>query len=99
MIPATTLEPTAHSRPSAAPRERGSRKPRAETVPAVAGDVDEHCDSAVRFVARFRDELHATIEHPLSSALEVVDTQEQADPPCELVAEGRNLPNAAGLDQ
>jgi len=44
-----------------------------QQVPSVAGDIDEDDDSAVDLVAWLCHELHAEIEHPLPSSLEIID--------------------------
>ena len=51
-----------------------------EQVPAVAGDVDEHRHASVGLVAWLRHELDAVVEHPPPGGLEVVDSEEEADP-------------------
>jgi hypothetical protein len=58
----------------------GSRT-RAEQVPAVPNDVQEDRDAAVGLVSWLADELHAVLAHPPVRSVEVLDPQEEPDPP------------------
>jgi hypothetical protein len=48
-------------------------------VPAVSLEIQEDCQSAVRFIARRRHELHTSGEHALVRRIEIVAAQEQPD--------------------
>ena len=50
-----------------------------QQVPAIAGNVDEHGDPAVRLRTRRRHERHPGVDHSGVRGVEVIDTQEQAD--------------------
>ena len=70
-----------------------------EKVPAIAGDVEKDRDPSVALCSRLGHELHAAGAHPLVRGVEVVDTQEQANPSRELVADGSALVIAIGLGE
>ena len=72
---------------------------RTEQIPAIAGDVGEHRDAAVRFRARLADELDSGGPHPLVGRVEVLDAQEQPDAARELAADRRGLFLAVGARQ
>src|SRR2546423_10903198 len=52
---------------------------RADEVPPVAGDVEEHRHAAVRLRARRGHELRAGGAHPFMGSVEVVDVQAEPD--------------------
>ncbi len=52
---------------------QGSSSWRAEEIPPVALDVEEHGELAIHLDARFGHEHDFVLEHPLSSRLKVVD--------------------------
>src|SRR5580704_14173249 len=68
-------------------------------VPAIAGDVEEDGHPAVRLVARLGDERHAGRRHPPVRGVEVLDLQEKADAPADLVTDGRGLALAVRTGQ
>src|SRR5580700_6514883 len=68
-------------------------------VPAIAGDVEEDRHPAVRFVARLGGELDAGRRHPPVRGVEVLDLQEEADAPGDLVTDGRGLALAVRAGQ
>ena len=72
---------------------------RAKQVPAVAGDVEEHGDSAVRLVARLADELDPSRCHAAMGGGEVVHPQEEPNPPGVLPPDDRLLLVAIGARQ
>src|SRR3954466_2803470 len=89
----TSGSPAAHGRSI----ESGPR--RSHEIPLVSGDIEEHDNTAIGLVARFRDELDAMDEHPLTRRLEVVDTKEQADSSCVLPTDRIELPLAVRLSE
>src|SRR5262245_50165432 len=64
---------------------------RAEQVPPVAGDVEEHGDAAVRLGAGWLHELDASGRHPRVCRVEVLHPEEEPHPPAGLVADGGGL--------
>src|ERR1700747_2396236 len=68
-------------------------------VPAVAGDVEEDGHPAVGLVARLGGEFPAGRRHPPVRGVKVLDLQEEADPPGDLVTDGRGLALAVGAGQ
>src|ERR1700761_1323656 len=68
-------------------------------VPAVAGDVEEDGHPAVGLVARLGDELHAGRRHPPVRGVEVLDLEEEADAPGDLVTDGCGLALAVRAGQ
>src|SRR4051812_12180058 len=67
---------SAAGRPTGAGRLVG----RAEQVPAIAGDIQEHGYLAIRFSARGAHELHAGSDHSIVVSSEVVDAQKESNP-------------------
>src|ERR1700741_3885181 len=67
------------------------RPSRAEQVPAVAGDVFEHRELAVRLDAWCRNELHAVRPPPVEGGVEVVDAQRERDATGRLLADYRRV--------
>jgi hypothetical protein len=59
-----------------------------EQIPAVPSDVGEDCHPAVRLRPRLGHEVDTSAAHPLAAGLEVVDPQEEPDPPGELISYG-----------
>ena len=82
--PSTTGVP-GKARPAHALRRR------ADEVPFVAGDVEEHRDVAVGFGARCREELHARGRHPGMRRAEILDVEEETH------SAGRLPPGDGGL--
>jgi hypothetical protein len=72
---------------------------RPEQIPPVAADVQEDRDAAVRFGARRRYEHHPGRPHALKRSVEVVNAQEESDPPRELVPYRRGLGVAVCLSE
>src|SRR3954447_20546553 len=70
---------------------RSGRGGVAEEIPAVACDVAEDDDPAVGLGAGLAEELDACRLHALVAGVEVVDAEEEADPPGVLVADRRDL--------
>ena len=68
-------------------RARLSSFRRAEEVPPVAGDVEEHGDPAVDLGAWLGDELDAGRHHSRVGGVEVVDPEEEPDAAGDLVAD------------
>src|SRR5579863_5553609 len=84
--------------------ERGGPAPlasarRAEEIPAVARDVEEHGHAAVGLGARHGDELDPGGGHPLVGGFEVVHLEEEPDPPGDLVPDHGRLVRAVRAGQ
>jgi len=67
-----------------------------EQIPAVALEIEEYRHAAVWLIARWRDEPHAGSGHALEGRLEIIDPQEHADAPCELLSDDLGLLVAVG---
>lgn len=72
-------------------RRAAGRRPGAEEVPTIAGDVDEDGEAAVRLIVRSGDELDAARPHAPVSGIEVVDPHDEADPAGMLHSDGVTL--------
>ena len=71
----------------------------ADQIPAVAGEVEEDGDPAVRLRARSDDEFHTIGRHSFEGLIEVVHTQEEPDPSGDLIPETGSLFVSVGLRQ
>ena len=70
-----------------------------EQVPAIAGDVAEHCDPAVGLGSGLRHDLYFVVDQTGERGVEVVDPQEEPDPSCCLIPDRSALPFAVGLGE
>ena len=71
---------------------------RAEKVPTIPCDVDEHTDSPVELVAWLADELDPVLAQSPVCSIEVLDAKEQPDTPGVLPTNGGQLIIRVGLD-
>ena len=71
----------------------------AEQIPPIAGDIEEHRNLAVGLGSRGGHELDAAIGHSLMSGGEIVNLQEESDPPGDLIADDRSLLLTVGAGQ
>lgn len=62
-----------------------------EEIPAVACNIDEYGDLAVRLGAWFGNELNTSSQQPLVRQVEVIDPQKQSNPPGKLLADDSSL--------
>ena len=72
----------------------------AQQVPSIPLQIEEDDHLPVRLLARCAHERHPGGDHPLIRRVEVVDAQEETDPPGELLADRRflvRLPFAAAF--
>ena len=65
-------------------------------VPAVALNIKEYRDTSIRLSARRSNESDAGGGHPRVRRLEIINAQEETDPPRELIANDRLLSLAVG---
>lgn len=64
---------------------------RAEQIPAIARDIEEDGDLAVRLRARLRDELDSEVLHLSIRRVEVIDPQKETDAASHLVPDRSGL--------
>jgi hypothetical protein len=71
----------------------GANPPRigSEQIPAIAFEILEHDDAAVRFLSRRRHEANASLLHALIRCVEIIDAQKQPHASRELLSNNTRL--------
>jgi hypothetical protein len=72
---------------------------RAQQIPAITGDIDEHRDLPIGLNARLGHKVHAGRAHSSVRHVKVIDTQKEADAPGALPAHLGDLLRAVGARQ